>query len=219
MKKLFKSSLIIYLACIVVLTGFILYKHAKLEQQINVRKQEAYSMIADDNIIYNQVIRIAIDKDNLLVLDLVNKEVRLNDTILTQINSVDSQYIKLDDGLVLNSEIIPNIFFKNHLYLIRNTQGCVSMQRNDLSFMLEANSIDEYQSILNHNISSLSHKEVDIKLTSTPMFSIIGFDEALNNSLYDKHILIGFENAISIYNYDSNYDYNRQLDIFNRCLE
>lgn len=219
MKKLFKSLLIIYLACIVVLTGFILYKHAKLEQQINVRKQEAYSMIADDNIIYNQVIRIAIDKDNLLVLDLVNKEVRLNDTILTQINSVDSQYIKLDDGLVLNSEIIPNIFFKNHLYLIRNTQGCVSMQRNDLSFMLEANSIDEYQSILNHNISSLSHKEVDIKLTSTPMFSIIGFDEALNNSLYDKHILIGFENAISIYNYDSNYDYNRQLDIFNRCLE
>lgn len=219
MKKLFKSLLIIYLACIVVLTGFILYKHAKLEQQINVRKQEAYSMIADDNIIYNQVIRIAIDKDNLLVLDLVNKEVRLNDSILTQINSVDSQYIKLDDGLVLNSEIIPNIFFKNHLYLIRNTQGCVSMQRNDLSFMLEANSIDEYQSILNHNISSLSHKEVDIKLTSTPMFSIIGFDEALNNSLYDKHILIGFENAISIYNYDSNYDYNRQLDIFNRCLE
>lgn len=219
MKKLFKSLLIIYLACIVVLTGFILYKHAKLEQQINVRKQEAYSMIADDNIIYNQVIRIAIDKDDLLVLDLVNKEVRLNDTILTQINSVDSQYIKLDDGLVLNSEIIPNIFFKNHLYLIRNTQGCVSMQRNDLSFMLEANSIDEYQSILNHNISSLSHKEVDIKLTSTPMFSIIGFDEALNNSLYDKHILIGFENAISIYNYDSNYDYNRQLDIFNRCLE
>lgn len=219
MKKLFKSLLIIYLACIVVLTGFILYKHAKLEQQINVRKQEAYSMIADDNIIYNQVIRIAIDKDNLLVLDLVNKEVRLNDTILTQINSVDSQYIKLDDGLVLNSEIIPNIFFKNHLYLIRNTQGCVSMQRNDLSFMLEANSIDEYQSILNHNISSLSHKEVDIKLTSTPMFSIIGFDEALNNSLYDKHILIGFENAISINNYDSNYDYNRQLDIFNRCLE
>lgn len=219
MKKLFKSLLIIYLACIVVLTGFILYKHAKLEQQINVRKQEAYSMMADDNIIYNQVIRIAIDKDNLLVLDLVNKEVRLNDTILTQINSVDSQYIKLDDGLVLNSEIIPNIFFKNHLYLIRNTQGCVSMQRNDLSFMLEANSIDEYQSILNHNISSLSHKEVDIKLTSTPMFSIIGFDEALNNSLYDKHILIGFENAISIYNYDSNYDYNRQLDIFNRCLE
>lgn len=219
MKKLFKSLLIIYLACIVVLTGFILYKHAKLEQQINVRKQEAYSMIADDNIIYNQVIRIAIDKDNLLVLDLVNKEVRLNDTILTQINSVDSQYIKLDDGLVLNSEIIPNIFFKNHLYLIRNTQGCVSMQRNDLSFMLEANSIDEYQSILNRNISSLSHKEVNIKLTSTPMFSIIGFDEALNNSLYDKHILIGFENAISIYNYDSNYDYNRQLDIFNRCLE
>lgn len=219
MKKLFKSLLIIYLACIVVLTGFILYKHAKLEQQINVRKQEAYSMIADDNIIYNQVIRIAIDKDNLLVLDLVNKEVRLNDSILTQINSVDSQYIKLDDGLVLNSEKIPNIFFKNHLYLIRNTQGCVSMQRNDLSFMLEANSIDEYQSILNHNISSLSHKEVDIKLTSTPMFSIIGFDEALNNSLYDKHILIGFENAISIYNYDSNYDYNRQLDIFNRCLE
>lgn len=219
MKKLFKSLLIIYLACIVVLTGFILYKHAKLEQQINVRKQEAYSMIADDNIIYNQVIRIAIDKDDLLVLDLVNKEVRLNDTILTQINSVDSQYIKLDDGLVLSSEIIPNIFFKNHLYLIRNTQGCVSMQRNDLSFMLEANSIDEYQSILNHNISSLSHKEVDIKLTSTPMFSIIGFDEALNNSLYDKHILIGFENAISIYNYDSNYDYNRQLDIFNRCLE
>lgn len=219
MKKLFKSLLIIYLACIVVLTGFILYKHAKLEQQINVRKQEAYSMMADDNIIYNQVIRIAIDKDDLLVLDLVNKEVRLNDTILTQINSVDSQYIKLDDGLVLNSEIIPNIFFKNHLYLIRNTQGCVSMQRNDLSFMLEANSIDEYQSILNHNISSLSHKEVDIKLTSTPMFSIIGFDEALNNSLYDKHILIGFENAISIYNYDSNYDYNRQLDIFNRCLE
>lgn len=219
MKKLFKSLLIIYLACIVVLTGFILYKHAKLEQQINVRKQEAYSMIADANIIYNQVIRIAIDKDNLLVLDLVNKEVRLNDTILTQINSVDSQYIKLDDGLVLNSEIIPNIFFKNHLYLIRNTQGCVSMQRNDLSFMLEANSIDEYQSILNHNISSLSHKEVDIKLTSTPMFSIIGFDEALNNSLYDKHILIGFENAISIYNYDFNYDYNRQLDIFNRCLE
>lgn len=219
MKKLFKSLLIIYLACIVVLTGFILYKHAKLEQQINVRKQEAYSMIADDNIIYNQVIRIAIDKDDLLVLDLVNKEVRLNDTILTQINSVDSQYIKLDNGLVLNSEIIPNIFFKNHLYLIRNTQGCVSMQRNDLSFMLEANSIDEYQSILNHNISSLSHKEVDIKLTSTPMFSIIGFDEALNNSLYDKHILIGFENAISIYNYDSNYDYNRQLDIFNRCLE
>lgn len=219
MKKLFKSLLIIYLACIVVLTGFILYKHAKLEQQINVRKQEAYSMIADDNIIYNQVIRIAIDKDNLLVLDLVNKEVRLNDSILTQINSVDSQYIKLDNGLVLNSEIIPNIFFKNHLYLIRNTQGCVSMHRNDLSFMLEANSIDEYQSILNHNISSLSHKEFDIKLTSTPMFSIIGFDEALNNSLYDKHILIGFENAISIYNYDSNYDYNRQLDIFNRCLE
>lgn len=219
MKKLFKSLLIIYLACIVVLTGFILYKHAKLEQQINVRKQEAYSMIADDNIIYNQVIRIAIDKDDLLVLDLVNKEVRLNDTILTQINSVDSQYIKLDDGLVLNSEIIPNIFFKNHLYLIRNTQGCVSMQRNDLSFMLEANSIDEYQSILNNNISSILHKEVDIKLTSTPMFSIIGFDEALNNSLYDKHILIGFENAISIYNYDSNYDYNRQLDIFNRCLE
>lgn len=219
MNKLFKSLLIIYLACIVVLTGFILYKHAKLEQQINVRKQEAYSMMADDNIIYNQVIRIAIDKDDLLVLDLVNKEVRLNDSILTQINSVDSQYIKLDDGLVLSSEIIPNIFFKNHLYLIRNTQGCVSMQRNDLSFMLEANSIDEYQSILNHNISSLSHKEVDIKLTSTPMFSIIGFDEALNNSLYDKHILIGFENAISIYNYDSNYDYNRQLDIFNRCLE
>ena len=111
MKKLFKSLLIIYLACIVVLTGFILYKHAKLEQQIYVRKQEAYSMIADDNIIYNQVIRIAIDKDDLLVLDLVNKEVRLNNTILTQINSVDSQYIKLDDGLVLNSEIIPNIFF------------------------------------------------------------------------------------------------------------
>lgn len=219
MKKLFKSLLIIYLACIVVLTGFILYKHAKLEQQINVRKQEAYSMMADDNIIYNQVIRIAIDKDNLLVLDLVNKEVRLNDSILTQINSIDSQYIKLDNGLVLNSEIIPNMFFKNHLYLIRNTQGCISMERNDLSFMLEANSIDEYQSILNHNISSLSHKEVDIKLTSTPMFSIIGFDEALNNSLYDKHILIGFENAISIYNYDSNYDYNRQLDIFNRCLE
>lgn len=219
MKKLFKSLLIIYLACIVVLTGFILYMHTKLEQQINVRKQEAYSMIADDNIIYNQVIRIAIDKDDLLVLDLVNKEVRLNDSILTQINSVDSQYIKLDDGLVLNSEIIPNIFFKNHLYLIRNTQGCISMERNDLSFMLEANSIDEYQSILNNNISSLLHKEVNIKLTSTPMFSIIGFDEALNNSLYDKHILIGFENATSIYNYDSNYDYNRQLDIFNRCLE
>lgn len=219
MKKLFKSLLIIYLACIVVLTGFILYKHAKLEQQINVRKQEAYSMIADDNIIYNQVIRIAIDKDDLLVLDLVNKEVRLNDSILTQINSVDSQYIKLDDGLVLNSEIIPNIFFKNHLYLIRNTQGCISMERNDLSFMLEANSIDEYQSILNNNISSLLHKEVDIKLTSTPMFSIIGFDKALNNSLYDKNILIGFENAISIYNYDSNYNYNRQLTYFNRCLE
>lgn len=219
MKKLFKSLLIIYLACIVVLTGFILYKHAKLEQQIYVRKQEAYSMIADDNIIYNQVIRIAIDKDDLLVLDLVNKEVRLNDTILTQINSVDSQYIKLDNGLVLNSEIIPNMFFKNHLYQIRNTQGCISMHRYDLSFMLETNSIDEYQSILNHNISSLSHKEVDIKLTSTPMFSIIGFDEALNNSLYDKHILIGFENAISIYNYDSNYNYNRQLTDFNRCLE
>ena len=208
MKKLFKSLLIIYLVCIVVLTGFILYKHAKLEQQINVRKQEAYSMIADDNIIYNQVIRIAIDKDDLLVLDLVNKEVRLNDSILTQINSVDSQYIKLDDGLVLNSEIIPNIFFKNHLYLIRNTQGCISMERNDLSFKLETNSIDEYQSILNNNISSLLHKEVNIKLTSTPMFSIIGFVEALNNSLYDKNILIGFENAISIYNYDSNYNYN-----------
>ena len=219
MKKLFKSLLIIYLACIVVLTGFILYKHAKLEQQINVRKQEAYSMIADDNIIYNQVIRIAIDKDDLLVLDLVNKEVRLNNTILTQINSVDSQYIKLDNGLVLNSEIIPNMFFKNHLYLIRNTQGCISMERNDLSFMLEANSIDEYQSILNNNISSLLHKEVNIKLTSTPMFSIIGFDEALNNSLYDKHILIGFENVISIYNYDSSYNYNRQLEFFNRCLE
>lgn len=219
MKKLFKSLLIIYLACIVVLTGFILYKHAKLEQQINVRKQEAYSMIADDNIIYNQVIRIAIDKDDLLVLDLVNKEVRLNDTILTQINSIDSQYLKLDNGLVLNSEIIPNIFFKNHLYQIRNTQGCISMERDDLSFMLEANSIDEYQSILNNNISSLLHKEVDIKLTSTPMFSIIGFDKALNNSLYDKNILIGFENAISIYNYDSNYNYNRQLTYFNRCLE
>ena len=219
MKKLFKSLLIIYLACIVVLTGFILYKHAKLEQQINVRKQEAYSMMADDNIIYNQVIRIAIDKDDLLVLDLVNKEVRLNNTILTQINSVDSQYIKLDNGLVLNSEIIPNMFFKNHLYLIRNTQGCISMERNDLSFMLEANSIDEYQSILNNNISSLLHKEVNIKLTSTPMFSIIGFDEALNNSLYDKHILIGFENVISIYNYDSSYNYNRQLEFFNRCLE
>ena len=207
------------MACIVVLTGFILYKHAKLEQQINVRKQEAYSMIADENIIYNQVIRIAIDKDNLLVLDLVNKEVRLNDTILTQINSVDGQYIKLDNGLVLNSEIIPNIFFKNHLYQIRNTQGCISMERNDLSFMLETNSIEEYQSILNNNISSLLHKEVDIKLTSTPMFSIIGFDEALNNSLYDKHILIGFENVISIYNYDSSYNYNRQLTYFNRCLE
>lgn len=219
MKKLFKSLLITYLACIVVLTGFILYKHVKLEQQINVRKQEAYSMIADDNIIYNQVIRITIDKDDLLVLDLVNKEVRLNDSILTQINSVDSQYIKLDNGLVLNSEIIPNMFFKNHLYLIRNTQGCISMERNDLSFMLEANSIDEYQSILNNNISSLLHKEVDIKLTSTPMFSIIGFDKALNNSLYDKNILIGFENAISIYNYDSNYNYNRQLTYFNRCLE
>lgn len=219
MKKLFKSLLIIYLACIVVLTGFILYKHAKLEQQINVRKQEAYSMMADDNIIYNQVIRIAIDKDDLLVLDLVNKEVRLNDSILTQINSIDSQYIKLDNGLVLNSEIIPNMFFKNHLYLIRNTQGCISMERNDLSFMLEANSIDEYQSILNNNISSILHKEVDIKLTSTPMFSIIGFDKALNNSLYDKNILIGFENAISIYNYDSNYNYNRQLTYFNRCLE
>lgn len=219
MKKIFKSLLIIYLACIVVLIGFILYKHAKLEQQINVRKQEAYSMIADENIIYNQVIRIAIDKDNLLVLDLVNKEVRLNDTILTQINSVDGQYIKLDNGLVLNSEIIPNIFFKNHLYQIRNTQGCISMERNDLSFMLETNSIEEYQSILNNNISSLSHKEVDIKLTSTPMFSIIGFDEALNNSLYDKHILIGFENVISIYNYDSSYNYNRQLTYFNRCLE
>lgn len=219
MKKIFKSLLIIYLACIVVLTGFILYKHAKLEQQINVRKQEAYSMIADENIIYNQVIRIAIDKDNLLVLDLVNKEVRLNDTILTQINSVDGQYIKLDNGLVLNSEIIPNIFFKNHLYQIRNTQGCISMERNDLSFMLETNSIEEYQSILNNNISSLLHKEVDIKLTSTPMFSIIGFDEALNNSLYDKHILIGFENVISIYNYDSSYNYNRQLTYFNRCLE
>lgn len=219
MKKLFKSLLIIYLACIVVLTGFILYKHAKLEQQINVRKQEAYSMIADDNIIYNQVIRIVIEKDDLLVLDLVNKEVRLNDSILTQINSFDSQYIKLDNGLVLNSEIIPNIFFKNHLYRIRNTQGCISMERNDLSFKLEANSIDEYQSILNNNISSLLHKEVDIKLTSTPMFSIIGFDEALNNSLYDKHILIGFENAISIYNFDSSYNYNRQLTYFNRCLE
>lgn len=219
MKKLFKSLLIIYLACIVVLTGFILYKHAKLEQQINVRKQEAYSMMADDNIIYNQVIRIAIDKDDLLVLDLVNKEVRLNDSILTQINSIDSQYIKLDNGLVLNSEIIPNLFFKNHLYHIRNTQGCISMERNDLSFMLEANSIDEYQSILNNNISSLLHKEVNIKLTSTPMFSIIGFDEALNNSLYDKHILIGFENVISIYNYDPNYNYNRQLTYFNRCLE
>lgn len=219
MKKIFKSLLIIYLACIVVLIGFILYKHAKLEQQINVRKQEAYSMIADENIIYNQVIRIAIDKDNLLVLDLVNKEVRLNDTILTQINSVDGQYIKLDNGLVLNSEIIPNIFFKNHLYQIRNTQGCISMERNDLSFMLETNSIEEYQSILNNNISSLLHKEVDIKLTSTPMFSIIGFDEALNNSLYDKHILIGFENVISIYNYDSSYNYNRQLTYFNRCLE
>lgn len=176
-------------------------------------------MIADDNIIYNQVIRIAIDKDDLLVLDLVNKEVRLNDSILTQINSVDSQYIKLDDGLVLNSEIIPNIFFKNHLYLIRNTQGCISMERNDLSFKLEINSIDEYQSILNNNISSILHKEVNIKLTSTPMFSIIGFVEALNNSLYDKNILIGFENAISIYNYDSNYNYNRQLTYFNRCLE
>ena len=219
MKKIFKSLLIIYLACIVVLIGFILYKHAKLEQQINVRKQEAYSMIADENIIYNQVIRIAIDKDNLLVLDLVNKEVRLNDTTLTQINSVDGQYIKLDNGLVLNSEIIPNIFFKNHLYQIRNTQGCISMERNDLSFMLETNSIEEYQSILNNNISSLLHKEVDIKLTSTPMFSIIGFDEALNNSLYDKHILIGFENVISIYNYDSSYNYNRQLTYFNRCLE
>ncbi len=219
MKKLFKSLLIIYLACIVVLTGFILYKHAKLEQQINVRKQEAYSMIADDNIIYNQVIRIAIDKDDLLVLDLVNKEVRLNDSIITQIDIVDSQYIKLDNGLVLNSEIIPNIFFKNHLYQIRNTQGCISMERDDLSFMLEANSIDEYQSILNNNISSILHKEVNIELTSTPMFVIIGFDEALNNSLYDKHILIGFENAISIYNYDSNYDYNRQLEFFNRCLE
>lgn len=219
MKKLFKSLLIIYLACIVVLTGFILYKHAKLEQQIYVRKQEAYSMIADDNIIYNQVIRIAIDKDDLLVLDLVNKEVRLNDSILTQIDSVDSQYIKLDNGLVLNSEIIPNIFFKNHLYQIRNAQGCISMERNDLSFKLETNSIDEYQSILNKNISSLLHKEVDIKLTSTPMFSIIGFDEALNNSLYDKHILIGFENVISIYNYDPNYNYNRQLTYFNRCLE
>ena len=219
MKKLFKSLLIIYLACIVVLTGFIPYKHAKLEQQINVRKQEAYSMIADDNIIYNQVIRIAIDKDDLLVLDLVNKEVRLNNTILTQINSVDSQYIKLDNGLVLNSEIIPNIFFKNHLYQIRNTQGCISMHRNDLSFMLQTNAFDEYQSILNNNISSLLHKEVNIKLTSTPMFSIIGFDEALNNSLYDKHILIGFENVISIYNYDSSYNYNRQLEFFNRCLE
>lgn len=219
MKKLCKSLLIIYLVCIVVLTGFILYKHAKLEQQINVRKQEADSMIADDNIIYNQVIRITIDKDDLLVLDLVNKEVRLNDSILTQIISVDSQYIKLDNGLVLNSEIIPNIFFKNHLYQIRNTQGCISMERNDLSFKLETNSIDEYQSILNNNISSLLHKEVDIKLTSTPMFSIIGFDEALNNSLYDKNILIGFENVISIYNYDSSYNYNRQLTYFNRCLE
>lgn len=219
MKKLCKSLLIIYLACIVFLTGFILYKHAKLEQQINVRKQEAYSMIADNNIIYNQVIRIANDKDDLLVLDLVNKEVRLNNTILTQINSVDSQYIKLDNGLVLNSEIIPNIFFKNHLYQIRNVQGCVSMERNDLSFKLETNSIDEYQSILNNNISSLLHKEVDIKLTSTPMFVIIGFDEALNNSLDDKNILIGFENAISIYNYDSNYNYNRQQTYFNRCLE
>ena len=51
------------------------------------------------------------------------------------------------------------------------------------------------------------------------MFSIIGFAEALNNSLYDKNILIGFENAISIYNYDTNYNYNRQLTYFNRCLE
>ena len=93
------------------------------------------------------------------------------------------------------------------------------MERNDLSFMLEANSIDDYQSILNNNISSLLHKEVDIKLTKTPMFMIIGFGEALNNSLYDKNILIGFENAISIYNYDSNYNYNRQLTYFNRCLE
>lgn len=219
MKKLFKSLLIIYLACIVVLTGFILYKHAKLEHQIYVRKQKAYSMISDDNIIYNQVIRIAIDKDDLLILDLVNKEVRLNDSILTQINTIDSQYIKLDNGLVLSSEIIPNMFFKNHLYQIRNTQGCISMERNDLSFMLEANSIDEYQSILNNNISSILHKEVNIKLTSTPMFLIIGFDEALNNSLYDKHILIGFENVISIYNYDSSYNYNRQLEFFNRCLE